>query len=146
MVPVGHKPVTQRTATAKGRVHLGQTAFHLVAANKLKKGDVLTVAQIAGINAAKQTGYLVPLCHPLLLSHISVNLTLVAEEHSVDITGRVECTGTTGVEVEAIMAVSVAAVTVYDMCKAVNKGIVIGEVRLMSKDGGNSGSFSREEK
>eukprot|EP00842_Homolaphlyctis_polyrhiza_P000892 jgi/Hompol1/1803/HPOL_000511-RA len=144
MVDVSDKIETKRTATACGRVQLGQHAFDLVLNNNNSKGDVLTVAQIAGIQAAKQTGYLIPLCHPLLLSKIKVHLELDPKEHAVVIEATVTCTGKTGVEMEAMMAVSVAACTVYDMCKAVNKGIVISDIRLVSKSGGKGGDFKLE--
>lgn len=144
MVSVGHKEISHRSAVAQARVLLGSTAFKLVISNKIKKGNVFTVAQLAGINAAKQTGYLIPLCHPLMLTHVKVDLEPEVETNAIIITARVECRGQTGVEVEAIMAASVAACTVYDMCKAVNKGIVIENVHLVSKDGGQSGSFSKK--
>jgi cyclic pyranopterin phosphate synthase len=145
MVNVGSKEITSRKATAQGRINLGETAFKLVLQNSIKKGDVLTVAQIAGINAAKQTGYLIPLCHPIVLTHIKVKLEPEPQTSCIIITSTVECFGKTGVEVEAIMAVSVACCTVYDMCKAVDKGIVIEDIRLISKSGGVSGTYMRDE-
>nr|KAJ3418727.1 Molybdenum cofactor synthesis protein 1 [Polyrhizophydium stewartii] len=144
MVDVSDKTETKRTAVAAGRVLLGRVAFELVRDNKSSKGDVLTVAQIAGIQAAKQTDLLIPLCHPLMLSKIGVHLELDEEAHAVDIRAQVTCTGKTGVEMEALVAVSVAACTVYDMCKAVDKGIIITDVRLVSKTGGKSGDFSAD--
>ncbi|KAJ3046105.1 Molybdenum cofactor synthesis protein 1 [Rhizophlyctis rosea] len=144
MVDVSSKSPTKRTATARGRVYLGPKAYPLVESNSMKKGDVLTVAQIAGINAAKQTGHLIPLCHPLLLSHIDVKLSLNKEVEGVDVEATVSCTGNTGVEMEALVAVSMACCTVYDMCKAVEHGIRIGDVRVVRKSGGRSGEYVGE--
>lgn len=144
MVDVSQKSDTERVAVARGKVLLGPLAYTLVLENKMKKGDVLAVAQIAGINAAKQTGYLIPLCHPLLLHSIKVDLQLEEGDQSLVITSTVKCNGKTGVEMEAIMAVSVAACTVYDMCKAVDKGIVIQSISLVSKSGGKSGFYSNQ--
>lgn len=142
MVDVSNKQITTRIASAKGKVFLGKEAYMLVLDNKIKKGDVLTVAKIAGIQAAKQTSSLIPLCHPLMLNKIHVSCDLIEENHSISIQSTVICDGKTGVEMEAIMAVSVAACTVYDMCKAVNKGIVISDIALVSKSGGKSGVYS----
>ncbi|KAI9016965.1 hypothetical protein BC832DRAFT_588254 [Gaertneriomyces semiglobifer] len=144
MVDVSLKNESLRTATAKGEVLLGQEAFTLVQANAIKKGDVLTVAQIAGVNAAKQTGYLIPLCHPLPLSRIDVSLSLCEKNTSVQVSATVSCHGRTGVEMEAITAVSVACCTVYDMCKAVDKSIKLTNIRVVSKSGGKSGEFVGE--
>jgi molybdenum cofactor biosynthesis protein MoaC len=148
MVNVGHKPATSRTATAGAKVFLGLDVFTLVQQNKLKKGDVMTIAQLAGIMAAKQTANLIPLCHPIPLTKIDVNLTLDESNHGIDIAA-VACTvGQTGVEMEALTAASVAALTVYDMCKAASKGVVISDIKLLSKSGGKSGDYdyrSREE-
>jgi cyclic pyranopterin phosphate synthase len=138
MVDVSEKAVTKRTAIATGIVSLGKTAFELVSQNQIKKGDVLTVAKIAGIQGAKQTSALIPLCHPLDISSISVDFTLNNSDYSVHIQSQVVCNGKTGVEMEAIMATSIAACTIYDMCKAVNKGIEIGQIKLLSKKGGKS--------
>ncbi|KAI8909206.1 hypothetical protein EDD86DRAFT_251575 [Gorgonomyces haynaldii] len=143
MVDVGSKEVTTREAEAEAMVLLGKEAFDLVKENKNKKGDVLTVAQIAGVQAAKQTSNLIPLCHPLLLDKIDVTLSLHDLDHSVRIRTRVRCTGKTGVEMEAITAASMAACTVYDMCKAVNKAIEIRHIRLLCKSGGKSGDYKR---
>ncbi|CAG8719631.1 2861_t:CDS:2, partial [Acaulospora morrowiae] len=142
MVNVSKKPSTIRTATACGRIRIGREAFNLVLANSLKKGDVLTVSQIAGINAAKHTGYLIPLCHPLLLSHVSVDLRMEERDYSVEITAKVECEGKTGVEMEALTAVSVSALTIFDMCKSVDKDMVIDNLRVIHKTGGKSGEWS----
>jgi cyclic pyranopterin phosphate synthase len=143
MVGVSHKPETSRTAVAVGRVSLGAEAFVLVRDNRVAKGDVLTVAQIAGIQAAKQTAQLIPLCHTLLLSKVELDFSLEEATHSIRIRSKVECVGRTGVEIEAIMAVSVAACTIYDMCKAISKDIVISSIYLDSKSGGKSGDYKR---
>lgn len=146
MVDVGAKPDTERTAIARGRVHMQPGTLALVQANAVKKGDVLTVAQIAGIQAAKRTHDLIPMCHPLLLSHVSVDLTPVQSGGRawVDIQATVRTTGKTGVEMEALTAVSVAALAVYDMCKAVDRAMSITDVRLEHKSGGRSGEWNRE--
>lgn len=138
MVDVGSKSETSRLAVAAGRVRLGEVAFQLVAENRLKKGDVLAAAQLAGIMAAKRTSQLIPLCHNIVLTSVDVTLTLDFPSLSVVI----ECTagsrGQTGVEMEALTGVSVAALTVYDMCKSVSHDIVISDIRLVSKTGGKS--------
>jgi len=131
MVDVGEKPVQQRTAVAKGFIRLQTETVRLVRENEIKKGDVLTLAEIAGIQAAKQTPGLIPLCHPLQLTKIKVNCKLT--ETGVETISEVKCTGQTGVEMEALTAVSVALLTVYDMCKAVDKNMELGEIRLISK-------------
>lgn len=142
MVDVSTKAETHRTATAQGRVRLTASVRQLVAEKALPKGDVFTVAKLAGILAAKKCGELIPLCHPLPLTDIQVELRL--SESGVELTATASCVGRTGVEMEALTAVSVAALTVYDMCKAVDKGIVIEEVRLVSKTGGKSGAWHAE--
>ncbi|CAB4432076.1 unnamed protein product [Rhizophagus irregularis] len=140
MVNISTKHSTYRTATAFGKVHIGRQAFELVRTNTMKKGDVLTTAQIAGIMAAKQTGNIIPLCHPILLSHVSVDLELDEKDnYSVKIISKVECEGKTGVEMEALTAVSVTALTIFDMCKSVGKGMIIGDLKVMEKTGGKSG-------
>ncbi|KAJ3022128.1 Cyclic pyranopterin monophosphate synthase, mitochondrial [Thoreauomyces humboldtii] len=144
MVDVGAKAYTLRTATAKGRVRLSSYAFSLVRDNGMKKGDVLTVAQIAGIQAAKQTGHLIPLCHPIALSSVKLDLKLNEQDTCVDIAATVSCHGQTGVEMEALVAVSVSACTVFDMCKAVDKGMVIMDLRVTGKSGGASGDWEEE--
>lgn len=144
MVDISLKEDTKRTAVASCRVLLGQLAFDLVAANQIAKGDVLNVAKIAGIQAAKQTSSLIPLCHNISLSHVDVNLALNEKDFSVEIAGEAATTGKTGVEMEAMTAVAVAGLTVYDMCKAVTKDIRITDVRLERKIGGKSGSWSRK--
>ena len=138
MVDVGSKSETSRVAVAAGRVKLGAVAFQLVAENRLKKGDVLSTAQLAGIMAAKQTSQLIPLCHSVVLTSVDVNLTLDSASLSVVIECTTRSRGQTGVEMEALTGVSIAALTVYDMCKSVTHDIVISDVKLMSKTGGKS--------
>ena len=144
MVDVGKKHPTHRTATASARVLLGPTAYSLVAQNQIAKGDVLTVAQLAGIMGAKHTATLIPLCHPLLLSHVDVSLTLNEVQRGIDVVATAETSGQTGVEMEALTAVAVAALTVYDMCKAASTGIEITELRWVRKTGGTGGEWVRE--
>ncbi len=145
MVNVGDKDVTRRTATAAARVLVNQTAFELIRTGGVKKGDVLTVAQIAGIMAAKRTPELIPMCHPILISGIDLKLWLDESRLSVEIEATVKCDGRTGVEMEALTAASGAALTVYDMCKAVQRDMVIADVRLLEKTGGVHGDYHREE-
>ena len=140
MVDVSNKDVTSRVAVAESRVQMTAETLALVRDNKLKKGDVLQTARLAGIMAAKKTAELIPLCHPLAISSVQVDLELAEKE--VVITATVKCTGQTGVEMEALTAASVAALTVYDMCKAVEKSITIGPTRLLEKHGWKSGSYS----
>lgn len=141
MVDVGAKEDTSRVAVATAMVYLGQEAFHLVKENKVRKGDVLIVAQLAGIMASKLTPSLIPLCHNIHVTHSEVNLELDDENFAVCITGTVNCVGKTGVEMESLTAVTVAALTVYDMCKAVSHDIVISDVKLVRKSGGKSGDY-----
>ncbi|KAI9083267.1 hypothetical protein K1719_034799 [Acacia pycnantha] len=142
MVDVSPKENTKRTAIASCNVILGKHVFDLVLANQMAKGDVLSVAKIAGITGAKQTSSLIPLCHNINLSHVRVDLKLNHEDHSVMIEGEASTTGKTGVEMEAMTAVTIAGLTVYDMCKAASKDIVITDVRLKHKTGGKSGDWS----
>ena len=144
MVDVGDKPVTERIAVAKGEVHMLRATFDLIREGALKKGDVLTVAQIAGITAAKRTSDLIPLCHPLPLTNIDVDLALDESLPGVVITATVKTSGKTGVEMEALTAVSVAALTVYDMAKAAEKTMRIQNIRLVEKRGGQSGDVVNE--
>ena len=141
MVDIGAKLDTDRIAVAMATIKLGEKAYNLVKNNKSKKGDVLTVAQIAGITAAKQTSTLIPLCHNIPLSNVKVNLELVQESWSVVITSLAKTYGKTGVEMEAIIAATVAAVTVYDMCKAVSRDMVISDIKLVKKTGGMRGDY-----
>ena len=144
MVDVGNKPDTRRTAIARGEVVMSPETLALIREGELKKGDVLTLAQVAGIMAAKRTAELIPLCHPLSLNHIEVNLVLDEALPGVRITARVGTVGKTGVEMEALTAVSVAALTVYDMAKAVEKTMRIQNIRLVEKRGGQSGDVDSQ--
>ena len=143
MVDVRPKESTHRRAVARGKSVMAPTTADAISAQSLKKGDVLGVARIAGIQAAKKTSDIIPLCHPLMLSSISVNFE-VCSDH-VAIQAEVEVTGPTGVEMEALHACSAAALTIYDMCKAIDKSMVIGEIALWEKTGGKSGPYRRED-
>jgi len=145
MVDVGEKPISQRVAVAGARVLVNENTFALIKSGGMKKGDVLTVAQIAGVMGAKRTPDIIPMCHPILMDGINLELSLDEKRLSVEIKAEVRCDGRTGVEMEALSAVSVAALTVYDMCKAVQKDMVITDVRLISKTGGVHGDYYREE-
>ena len=145
MVDVGEKPVTVRTAVAAGRVLVNDETFALIQSGGMKKGDVLTIAQVAGVMGAKRTSELIPMCHPILIDGINLELRLDEARRSVEITATVSCGGRTGVEMEALTAVSTAALTVYDMCKAVQKDMTISDIRLLEKSGGKSGHFVRPE-
>ena len=145
MVDVGQKPPTRRTATAAARVLVNEATFALIRDGGVKKGDVLSVAQLAGVMGAKRTPDLIPLCHPLALDSIDVALTLDESHLSVEILATVSCTGRTGVEMEALTAAATAALTVYDMCKAVQRDMVITDIRLVEKTGGVHGDYHREE-
>lgn len=144
MVDVSSKSETLRIATASATVSLGEQAFAQLTAGNNKKGDVLAVARIAGIQAAKKCSDLIPLCHPLMLSSVEVEFDLDANNCQVKLRSRCKITGKTGVEMEALTAASVAALTIYDMCKAVDKGIVISNIRLDEKSGGKSGDWQRD--
>lgn len=145
MVDVGEKPHTRRVAVAAGRVLVNENTFALIKTGGMKKGDVLTVAQIAGVMGAKRTPDIIPMCHPILMDGIDLQLTLDENRLSVEIRATVACDWRTGVEMEALTAVSAAALTVYDMCKAVQKDMVITDIRLVSKTGGVHGDYHREE-
>ena len=145
MVDVGKKAVTQRVAVAAGRVLVNPHTFALIKSGGMKKGDVLTVAQIAGVMGAKRTPDLIPMCHPILMGGINLELSLDENRKSVELTATVTCDGRTGVEMEALTAVSTAALTVYDMCKAVQKDMLITDIRLLRKSGGIHGDYHREE-
>ena len=146
MVNVGGKDETLRIAIARGHITARPETLRLIAEQGMKKGDVLEVARLAGIMAAKRTGELIPLCHPLALTSIRVELAIADDVSQIEIEAEVQTVGRTGVEMEALTAVSVAALTVYDMCKAVDREMVIGDVRLVKKTGGKSGSFTRDTK
>src|SRR5437016_4667171 len=141
MVDVGDKPITNREAVARGSIAMSREALELVRAGAIKKGDPLQAARVAGILAAKQTSTLIPLCHPLPLSSVNVDLSPTANGYEIE--ARVRTTAQTGVEMEALTAVAIAALTIYDMVKAVDKRMVIGNIRLMKKTGGKSGTFTR---
>ncbi|MDO4490025.1 MAG: cyclic pyranopterin monophosphate synthase MoaC [Lachnospiraceae bacterium] len=145
MVDVNEKSVTKRVAVAAGRVLVNRDTFSLIRSGGMKKGDVLTVAQIAGVMGAKRTPDLIPMCHPILIDGIDLHLSLDEERCSVEIQATVSCSGRTGVEMEALTAVSTACLTVYDMCKAVQKDMVIADIRLLRKSGGVHGDFERTE-
>ena len=145
MVDVGEKPESRRTAVAAGRVLVSPETFALIRSGGMKKGDVLTVAQVAGVMGAKRTPDLIPMCHPVIVDGIDLSLHLDEERCSVEIEATVSCDGRTGVEMEALTAVSAAALTVYDMCKAVQKDMVISDIRLLKKSGGVHGDFTRSE-
>ena len=142
MVDVGAKPVTDREALARGEITMSATALRLIRRGEVAKGDPLQTARLAGIMAAKQTSALIPLCHPLPLSHVSVELIPIARGYRIE--ARVRTSGQTGVEMEALTAVAVAALTIYDMVKAVDKDMVIGGVCLVEKKGGRSGHYRRK--
>ncbi len=142
MVDVTAKDETERAAVARGSVFMQPETLALIGAGQVKKGDVLGVAQLAGIMGAKRTPDLIPLCHPLSLSAVEVALSIDPSRNAVDIEARCRLKGRTGVEMEALTAVSIAALTVYDMCKSVDRGMRIGEIRLLSKTGGKSGTWT----
>ena len=143
MVDVGAKDITERVAVARASVTMQPATLNLIKDKKAAKGDVLAVAQLAGIMAAKKTPDLIPLCHPLALNSVDVKLTLDARHNAVNIEATCKLKGRTGVEMEALTAASVAALTVYDMCKAVDRGMVISDVKLVHKSGGKSGTWKR---
>jgi len=144
MVDVTGKAATERTATAKGSVLMAPATMTLIRQGGVKKGDVLTVAQLAGIMGAKRTPDLIPLCHPLELTSVTVDIACDPDRNAVDITATCKLTGATGVEMEALTAVAVAALTVYDMCKAVDRGMRLADIRLVHKAGGKSGTFEAD--
>jgi cyclic pyranopterin phosphate synthase len=143
MVDVGEKASTHRVAVASGRIRMRPATLRLAAAGKAKKGDVLGVARLAAIQAAKRTPELIPLAHPLALTRVSVDFSLNKKQSSIELTARVECRGPTGVEMEALTAAAVGLLTIYDMLKAVDRGMTIGPIRLEEKRGGKSGAFRR---
>ena len=145
MVDVGEKPISQRTAVAAGRVLVNEHTYALIQSGGVKKGDVLTVAQIAGVMGAKHTPDIIPMCHPVLVDGINLELHLDEQRKSVEIRATVSCDGRCGVEMEALTAVATAALTVYDMCKAVQRDMVIADIRLVEKTGGVHGNYHRED-
>ena len=144
MVDVTEKPDTHRQAVARGLVRMQPATLELIKKGQVAKGDVLSVAQLAGITAAKQTPNLIPLCHPILISDVRIEFDIDDRESTVEITATVESTGKTGVEMEAMTATAVAALTIYDMCKAVDRGMKIENIRLIRKSGGKSGTITLE--
>src|SRR5258707_11340365 len=142
MVDVGDKPVTSREAIARGSIRMSREALTQIRSGAVKKGDPLQAARLAGIMAAKQTSSLIPLCHPLPISNVNIELIPVARGYTIE--ARVRTTAQTGVEMEALTAVAIAALTIYDMVKAVDKRMVIGDIKLMKKTGGKSGTFVRD--
>jgi len=144
MVDVTAKPDSQREAVAKGLVRMKAATFELIKKGGAAKGDVLAVAQLAGIMASKETPHLIPLCHPVLVGDSRVEFSLDEAEHTIEISAAVKSTGKTGVEMEALTAVAVAALTIYDMCKAVDRGVRIENIRLVTKSGGRSGVVTLE--
>ena len=145
MVDVGAKQETERVAVAKGSILVAPATMRLIQRGGVKKGDVLAVAQLAGIMGAKRTPDLIPLCHPLALTSVTVELSCDAERNAIDIAATCKLTGRTGVEMEALTAVAIAALTVYDMCKAADRSMRITDIRLVHKAGGKSGTFSQDE-
>jgi cyclic pyranopterin phosphate synthase len=141
MVDVSDKAATRRSATAQGRIRMLPETLHLIEQGTAKKGDVLGIARIAGIQAAKKTSDLIPLCHPIALTRVAMSFEVEPVTHSVLCHATAECTGPTGVEMEALTAVQVALLTIYDMCKAADRGMTITDVTLLEKHGGKSGSF-----
>lgn len=144
MVDVGDKTITQRTAIAEGYIQMQRDTLQLILDGSHKKGDVLAVARIAGIMASKKTSDLIPLCHPLPITHVEINLTTETDNNRVHCRSTVKTNGQTGVEMEALNATQIALLTIYDMCKAVDRGMVIESVRLLEKDGGKSGHWLRQ--
>ena len=145
MVDVSAKEITSRTAIARGSIHMRVETLALILEDKIEKGDVFSVARVAGIMAAKKTSELIPMCHPLNIASVEIDLTAAQDPARVDIEATVRVSGKTGVEMEAMTAVSVAGLTIYDMCKAVDREMTIGEIRLVKKSGGKSGTFIRKE-
>ena len=145
MVDVSAKEITSRIAIASGSIHMRAETLALILEDKIEKGDVFSVARVAGIMAAKKTSELIPMCHPLNITAVEIELTPQKEPARVDIEATVRVSGKTGVEMEAMTAVAVAGLTIYDMCKAVDREMTIGEIRLVKKSGGKSGTFIRKE-
>lgn len=144
MVDVTEKNITYREAEASAYVEMKKETLNLIKSGGIKKGDVLSVAQVAGIMGAKKTSELIPMCHPLLLTGINIEFNISENENRIYIKSTVKLSGQTGVEMEALTAVSIAALTIYDMCKAADKGMLIGDIKLLRKSGGKSGEFIRK--
>ncbi|WP_409069944.1 cyclic pyranopterin monophosphate synthase MoaC [Clostridium sp. FAM 1755] len=145
MVDVGSKEETEREAIAYGYINMKRETLNRIKEGSISKGDVLSVAQVAGIMAAKNTANIIPMCHPIMINGCDINFKFDLENNNIDITSSVKNTGKTGVEMEALTAVTVAALTIYDMCKAIDKEMIISDIKLMRKNGGKSGLFQREE-
>ena len=145
MVDVGAKPITQRTAITEGYIVMHPETLKMILAGEHKKGDVLAIARIAGIMASKKTADLIPLCHPLPITHVEINLSAETEKNRIRCQTMVKTNGQTGVEIEALCATQIALLTIYDMCKAMDRGMVIQSVQLLEKDGGKSGRWHRNE-
>ncbi len=145
MVDVSEKADTQRIGVASGRIRMQKSTFELITEGKIKKGDVLAVAQVAGVMAAKKTWEMIPMCHPLLITGVDIHFELYPDVSEIEAIAAVKTTGKTGIEMEALHAVSAALLTIYDMCKAVDRGMEIREIYLVEKDGGKSGHYVREE-
>ena len=145
MVDVSQKADTERIGIASGRIQMQPETFELITAQKIKKGDVLAVAQVGGVMAAKKTWETIPMCHPLLLTGVDIQFELYPEVSEIEAIATVKTTGKTGIEMEALNAVSAALLTIYDMCKAVDRGMVILDIKLLEKDGGKSGHYVRGE-
>ncbi len=145
MVDVSEKNDTARIAVAKGKIRMEKGTISVIESGKAKKGDVLAVAQVAGIMAAKKTWDLIPMCHPIPITGCDISFNINNEENSIEITATIKTIGKTGIEMEALTAVSAAALTIYDMVKAIDRSMVINEIRLMAKSGGKSGEFRRSE-
>ncbi|MCX7913994.1 MAG: cyclic pyranopterin monophosphate synthase MoaC [Thermodesulfovibrionales bacterium] len=144
MVDISHKPITNRKAIAKGAVLMNSRTINLIKEGSVAKGDVLSIARIAGIMAAKKVSGLIPLCHPISLSSVSIEFFIDDENKKIEIETTVTSTGQTGVEMEALTGTTIAALTIYDMCKAIDKGMVISDIMLIEKEGGRSGYFKRQ--
>lgn len=144
MVDVSGKQETVREAIARGNIYMKKETLEKIKEGTVKKGDVLSVAQVAGIMAAKKTSDIIPMCHPIMISGCDIGFTLNFEENKIEITSTVKCTGQTGVEMEALTAVTAAGLTIYDMCKAIDKEMIISDVMLLKKTGGKTGLFERK--
>ena len=145
MVDVSEKAITSRVAVARGTIRMQPKTLALILEEKIEKGDVFSVARVAGVMAAKKTSELIPMCHPLNITSVKIDLTPKQKPTRVDIEATVRVSGKTGVEMEAMTAVAIAGLTIYDMCKAVDRAMIIGEIRLVEKSGGKSGTFMRKE-
>lgn len=143
MVNVGEKNITQRIAVASGKIHVNSETFNLIKSGGIKKGDVLTVAQVAGIMGAKKTPDIIPMCHPININGADISLTLDEKNLTINVKSEISCYGRTGVEMEALSSVSIALLTIYDMCKAIQKDMIITDICLLSKSGGTHGDYER---